>query len=127
MGDMSNTEPPIETAEQSAASWAESSANFQTLYNQAHDEAKRQALRAMRAEDVLRKARSQVTRYDPGSSAMLRILDSLYFTSHGHHVEGVTPEGAMTPDVRARCGGPDICLVCQRDAETLTDLYGTRA
>ena len=36
------------------------------------------------------------------------------WTSHGHPVPGVTVDGPGRPPV-ARCGGPALCPVCQRD------------
>ena len=40
------------------------------------------------------------------------------WTSHGHTVPGVTVCGAGRPAVK-RCGGVDLCKVCQREALAL--------
>lgn len=38
------------------------------------------------------------------------------YTGHGHHVEG-TPHKGVPPLQRSKCGGPDKCDSCAKDAK----------
>lgn len=37
-------------------------------------------------------------------------------TSHGHHIPGTTHDDEQQYPMRHRCGGPDICEACSREA-----------
>lgn len=50
------------------------------------------------------------------------------YTSHGHHIPGTTRNDEQGQVPRARCGGPAICTVCQKDsAQHLAKIGGIDA
>lgn len=49
------------------------------------------------------------------------------YTSHGHRIPGISDLGIERPSKVARCGGPGLCKVCQRDAgQALNNIPGAR-
>jgi hypothetical protein len=50
------------------------------------------------------------------------------YTSHGHHIPGTTIDDEIEKLVKARCGGPGLCVICSREVakrETTSREYVT--